>query len=298
MDRLLRAKQVLYLALFSVFANLSSAATSEPDPLQIALLRVQAVALEHGEGVERNPGRAMELYCEAARLGDADAAYSLGWMFANGRGMPRDDAQAVFLFRTAASQGHEYAEKMMARMVSVFPVEPECFRAVASVELSEHDLQPAATVDLAATGAPQKIVDLVVKLAPEYGIQPLFVLAVMKAESNFDLRAVSPRNAQGLMQLIPETAKRFNVKDAFDPEQNVRGGLSYLRWLLAYFRGRVPLVLAGYNAGEKAVVRYRGIPPYPETRDYVRRVMRLFRSETHSYPDGVAGLSDNVLNTF
>ena len=107
-------------------------------------------------------------------------------------------------------------------------------------------------------------------------MSPLLALAVIRAESNFDPRAVSPRNAQGLMQLIPETSQRFKVKKPFDIVQNLRGGLAYLRWLLAYFEGNVPLVAAAYNAGEKTVDRYRGVPPYAETRDYVKRVMKVF----------------------
>jgi len=99
------------------------------------------------------------------------------------------------------------------------------------------------------------------------------VIAIIEAESNYDTRAVSPRNAQGLMQLIPETARRFRVKNAFDPVQNVRGGIAYLRWLLAYFEGEVALVAAAYNAGEKSVERYGGVPPFAETQAYVRRIV-------------------------
>ena len=93
------------------------------------------------------------------------------------------------------------------------------------------------------------------------------------------------------MQLVPETATRFKVVNPFDARDNVRGGLAYLRWLLAYYQGRVPLVAAAYNAGEAAVDRYRGIPPYAETRDYVRRVLRLYRSERHAYDPRVVAPS-------
>ena len=96
---------------------------------------------------------------------------------------------------------------------------------------------------------------IVQRLAPQYGVHPGLAYAVIRAESNFNPQAVSVKNAQGLMQLIPETAARFNVTQPLDPEQNIRGGLSYLRWLLAYFKGNVPLVLAAYNAGEGAVQR-------------------------------------------
>ena len=85
------------------------------------------------------------------------------------------------------------------------------------------------------------------------------------------------------MQLVPETASRFNVGNPYDVKDNLRGGLAYLRWLLAYYRGQVALAAAAYNAGEAAVDRYRGIPPFPETRDYVRRVLRLFRNEWHAF---------------
>jgi len=85
------------------------------------------------------------------------------------------------------------------------------------------------------------------------------------------------------MQLIPETAARFNVKKPFDPTESLRGGLQYLRWLLAYYEGRVPLAIAAYNAGEGTVDRYRGVPPFPETRDYVKRVMSVFRRLQHPY---------------
>ena len=110
-------------------------------------------------------------------------------------------------------------------------------------------------------------------VAPEYQLAPHLVLAVMATESNFDPLAVSPKNAQGLMQLIPDTAARFKVRRITDPVQNIRGGMAYLRWLLAYFEGDLSLVLAAYNAGERAVERYRGVPPYAETRLYVRRIL-------------------------
>jgi len=94
-----------------------------------------------------------------------------------------------------------------------------------------------------------------------------------------------------VMQLIAATATRFNVRNRFNVEDNVQGGLSYLRWLLAYYQGRVSLAVAAYNAGEAAVDRYRGIPPYAETRAYVQRVQRLFGDEWHPYDPSVADSS-------
>ena len=116
-----------------------------------------------------------------------------------------------------------------------------------------------------------------------HGVDEALVRAVIHAESAFNPNAISRAGAQGLMQLIPETSLRFNVRKPFDPEQNIRGGMSYLRWLLAYFEGDVALVAAAYNAGEGAVNRYRGVPPYAETRGYVRRILSIFKKEVHPF---------------
>ena len=117
-------------------------------------------------------------------------------------------------------------------------------------------------------------------VAPEYKLEPHLVLAIMATESNFDANAVSPKNAQGLMQLIPDTASRFGVRNIRDPVQNIRGGMAYLRWLMAYFEGDVSLVAAAYNAGERAVERYLGVPPYAETRRYVVKIRLAINAET------------------
>lgn len=116
------------------------------------------------------------------------------------------------------------------------------------------------------------VTELVYKLAPQYQLSPDLVLAVIEVESNFNPDALSPKDAQGLMQLIPQTAIRFGVADVWDPEQNLRGGMAYLRWLLDHFDGDMRLALAGYNAGEGAVAQHGGIPPYRETQAYVSRI--------------------------
>jgi soluble lytic murein transglycosylase-like protein len=109
-----------------------------------------------------------------------------------------------------------------------------------------------------------------------YQIPEALVRAVIRVESNFDPRAVSRANAQGLMQLIPATAERMLVSDPFDARQNVLGGTRYLRVLANMFNGNLQLTLAAYNAGEGAVMRYRGIPPYEETQLYVTKVMQYY----------------------
>ncbi|MEI9935685.1 MAG: lytic transglycosylase domain-containing protein [Pseudomonadota bacterium] len=110
-----------------------------------------------------------------------------------------------------------------------------------------------------------------------YQIPEELVRAVIRVESDFDPRAVSPANARGLMQLVPETAERMMVTDSFDPRQNIFGGVRYLRVLANLFNGDIQLTIAAYNAGEGAVMRYGGIPPYQETQDYVVKVLANYR---------------------
>lgn len=115
--------------------------------------------------------------------------------------------------------------------------------------------------------------DTLALAADRHGLDRALLAAVAKVESNFNPFAVSPKGACGLLQLMPATARRFGVANVFDVEQNVEGGARYLRWLLDRFEGRVDLALAGYNAGEGAVDRHRGIPPYAETQWYVLKVL-------------------------
>ncbi|HNB68936.1 transglycosylase SLT domain-containing protein [Accumulibacter sp.] len=278
-----------FAAIALVLAAMSYPARAEESErdAEAAGLVALATALEHGEGVQKDETQALALYCEAARQGDAEAQFSIGWMYANSRGIPRNDAIASYFFGLAAGQGHEHAQRIQHLFGPSASDPPDCMRpprieaqAIEDEALPQVDDMPPA---------PKYIADLVGRLAPQYNVQPRLALAVIRAESNFDPNARSVKNAQGLMQLIPETARRFNVRKPFDPEQNVRGGLAYLRWLLSYFRGQVPLVVAGYNAGEGAVDRYRGIPPFPETREYVQRIMSIYRSEMHPFERDVSG---------
>jgi soluble lytic murein transglycosylase-like protein len=149
----------------------------------------------------------------------------------------------------------------------------------------------------ALSNAKRWIVELVDTIAERHQIDPKLVLAIIAVESNFNVRAQSPKDAMGLMQLIPDTADRFNIKNAFDASQNIKGGVRYLRWLLSYYQGDIRLVAAAYNAGERAVDRYKGIPPYPETRNYVKRVLELYQHQSHPYDEGLTKPSPIIIRS-
>jgi len=269
-------------------------AAIEADNVEAAkreLLRSQALALENGEGIERNPTAAAKLYCEAARLGDAASQFNLAWMYSNGRGVERSDQWAAFFFHAAAEQGYEQAQRMLDKVGGPPTYVPDCMRESEPPKLAA--AQPARraptallrmpTVLPVRASWPLPVVNLVKQVAPEFKVHPQLVLSVIEVESRFDTVALSPKNAKGLMQLIPETAARFGVRNAYDAAQNVRGGTAYLQWLLAYYQGDVTLAAAAYNAGEGAVNRYRGVPPYAETRAYVRKVIDLFGAYFHPF---------------
>ena len=131
--------------------------------------------------------------------------------------------------------------------------------------------------------------------AQQHGVSEGLIKAVMHTESGFNINARSPVGAQGLMQLMPATARRFNVSNAYDPQQNIFGGARYLSWLLKRFNGNTQLAIAAYNAGEGNIDKYGGIPPFRETQDYVRRVTSRFQN---LYSSGLSSTSNsNNANT-
>jgi soluble lytic murein transglycosylase-like protein len=134
------------------------------------------------------------------------------------------------------------------------------------------------------------------------GVDPRFIHAVIKQESRYNPKAVSHVGAQGLMQMMPATAKRFGLKDPFDPAANVEAGTKYLKFLLKRFNGDVSLALAGYNAGEGSVDKYKGVPPYGETQNYVKKISATYGKTYHPVltPDDARlafGLSENGYNS-
>lgn len=145
-------------------------------------------------------------------------------------------------------------------LVSVVRADPQTGKLVRSVVV-RNPAGLAAAVD---------------RIAAEQSLPPQLVHSVIRAESNYNPDAVSPKGAQGLMQLEPATARRFGVLDSFNPVQNLRGGTKYLKYLLGLYHGDYTLALAAYNAGEQSVARYGGVPPFPETQKYVLKVRKHF----------------------
>ena len=250
--------------------------------------------LEEGYDAQkrRNPVLAAERFCAAARFGSVEAQYRLGKLFLERADEP-GRLEGLSLLGMAAQRGHE---KAVALLEGQRPgdVWPEClltgrlvaFELIRSEPAAE-PVVPQEVVERYMLTLPrdkQRHAQLIRRLAPRFDVDYRLALAIARAESNLDPSAVSPKNAQGLMQLIPDTAARFGVRNAFDPEQNVRGGLAYLRWLLERFNGSVALASAAYNAGEGAVEKHGGVPPYAETQNYVQRILHFYRSPVHARP--------------
>ena len=233
--------------------------------LSADIFRDAALRYELGQGVEQDQQRAFRLYCIAALRGSAQAAYQLGLMYTHGQsGVNTDRSVATGWFRYAKANGDTRSGRQLEQLAGETPGhDPAC-----PVSRDDPDRETINT--------------WVKLLAPEYGIDPRLVLALIGVESNFNPRALSPSNAHGLMQLIPATARRFGVTDIWDPVQNISGGLSYLRWLMEYYAGKLRLVLSAYNAGEQAVDRNNNkVPPYDETKRYVLRILVKYRKFIH-----------------
>lgn len=262
----------LLLGATPVFASSPLSAPTIPDDIlgQSKADRLEwAYRYQHGEGVEPDQAFALELLCGLAWGGNAEAAYEVGWIYLHGRGVPANEGLATTWIQLAAKANDPLARRLLRRLDSAKSApEPSCAipEGNGGVRLVAPQITPRDRVRY-----------LVDNLAPRFELEPELVLAVIETESGFNPKAVSHAGAQGLMQLIPATAKRFDVEDPFDPAQNLRGGMTYLRWLLDHFDGDLKKALAGYNAGEGAVRRYQGIPPYRETQDYVVKVLRRFQ---------------------
>lgn len=258
-----------------LLALVSSATVNPPiimadEAPRVRALLEQAWAIENGQAGIRHPPLLITLYCMAGRLGSAEAYYRAAQVVQRSARDAATRAQAAACFADAARLGHAAAfnalEKHPADPAIGSPCDaPATLQHFSAFNLDRHiELLPVVRKGYA---------QLLRKLARQYGIPVRLALAIALVESNFHAQALSPKEAMGIMQLIPETAARFAVLDPYDPEQNMRGGLAYLRWLKRRFDGDLVMIVAAYNAGEGAVIRYGGIPPYAETRDYVSRVL-------------------------
>jgi Transglycosylase SLT domain len=233
-------------------------------------------------------------------------------MYANGRGVTRSDSIASTLFSRAAALGDEMGTRL-AEMIRTDREElPNCL-------VSTTKLNPGVPAEIRSTPTTNlpslpklpkplafselsalekgKFTAQVSQMAKEFRLDPRLVLSIMRAESNYDPLARSPKGAQGLMQLIPETAERFGVTDLNEPSQNIRGGMAYIKWLLSLFKGNVTLSLAAYNAGEGAIERFGGVPPYPETMAYVQRIRGSYPIDFHAFDERAASFRNGKRRT-
>lgn len=278
--------------------------TFDNEPPMVRDLLERASLLLDADDKEDAAWQAADLYCQASRYGSAEGAYRLGMLYAVGQGVPANRDYAANLFGIASAHGHMEAQKMLETVALTTQQTPACVLSDVPPEkaLVLSSLQQSPAIDAYIASLPKQkrwVVALADKIASWHHIDSKLVLSIITAESNFRIAAQSNKEAQGLMQLIPATAERFNVKNAYDASQNIKGGVKYLRWLLSYFRGDVALAVAAYNAGERSVDRYRGIPPYKETKAYVKKVMGLYQSPYHVFDASITAPSPviSTINT-
>lgn len=230
----------------------------------------QGRAAEEGKGFRKNLAQAIALYCDAATMGSPEGFFRVGRLLATAPAGQRNQRLANAYLALAASLGSQDALKYHDPAEGNAELGSECAPPADAAETQAFNVDAYLSRQ---SPTKQEIARLIRRVAPRYDVDPRLALAIAMTESNLNANAVSPKNAQGVMQLIPATQERFGVTRPFDAEQNIKGAMAYLRWLDKRFAGNWELVAAAYNAGEGSVDRYRGIPPYAETQQYVRRVM-------------------------
>ncbi len=295
---------IFTLFCFAIFSTPTLAFTSseietfDNEPPIVKDLLERASLLVGNENDSQGAWQAANLYCEAARYGSAEGIYRLGMLYAFGRGVPANKDYAANLFGIAATHGHFEAQKMLETIEIHTQDTPQCVLEPVAPEHAPAQQYTASqgspAIDKYIASLPKSkrwVVDLVDTIADWYKVDSRLVLSIITAESNFKVSAKSNAYAHGLMQLIPATSERFNVKNAYNASQNIKGGVKYLRWLLSYFRGDVTLVVAAYNAGEGAVDKYKGVPPYKETRAYVKKVLGLYQLKRHDFDASITSAS-------
>lgn len=293
-------------ALFALLVMATGGVRAEPahheqetfnnEPPVIRDLLERAALAERDTQNPEGDWQAAKLYCAASRYGSAEGQYRLGMLYAVGNGVPINRDLAAAMFATASMQGHHESQKMLETVELGVLDLPPCVVAEVDPEKGtpEAMVANAAEIDRYIADLPNNkrwVLRLVDTIATWYKVDPKLVLSIISVESDFATVAQSNKQAQGLMQLIPATAERFNVKNAFDASQNIKGGVAYLRWLLAYFEGDVALAVAAYNAGEGAVNKYKGVPPFAETRQYVKKVQARYPIKSHPFDVRITGPS-------
>ena len=241
-------------------------------PKALTAIKQGQVAQQHG-----NLQKAIALYCVAASTGNPEGYFRIGRLLATGPASVRSAKMANSYLAMAMRLGNQQASRYYNPRVGNAPMGDQCGVGMRGGQGSYFAL-PSTPFNVEAylarqSPGKQKLATMLRHAAKRHQVDVRLVLAIAIAESNLESRAVSAKNAQGVMQLIPETQQRFGVTQPFDPAQNIKGGVSYLKWLDRRFDGDWVLISAAYNAGEKAVERYGGIPPYDETREYVKRVL-------------------------
>lgn len=259
----------MLLPLLLISTGIAEAATKEPfrqAPRAINALQQGQAAQSRG-----NISQAIRLYCVAASTGNPEGYYRIGRLLA-----PRNPKLANGYLSMAMRLGNQQAARYYNSRVGNVPMGDNCGAGVSGG--GGYFAVPTTPFNLDAylarqSPAKRKLANQLRQAANRHDIDPRLVLAIAIAESNLEAGAISPKNAQGVMQLIPATQVRFGVTRPFDPEQNIRGAMAYLKWLHRRFDGDWVLMSAAYNAGEKSVDQYGGIPPYAETQQYVRKVL-------------------------
>ena len=232
-------------------------------------------ALRQGATLERsNPRQAIAHYCSAARLGNPEAYFRIGRLLARGPQGIRNARSANAYLAMAMRLGNQQAARYYNARVGNAPL-GNCGVGGGG---GAPWVQPGTPFDLEhyiarQPVAKQQLASQIRKAALRHKVDPRLALAIAIAESNLNSQAVSPKQAQGVMQLIPETQARFGVTRPFDAQQNIRGAMIYLKWLEKQFGPDWVRISAAYNAGEQAVMRHGGVPPYQETQEYVQRVL-------------------------
>lgn len=216
---------------------------------------------DFGIDVPVDKEKTAQFYCQAALAGRMEAARRLALMFMEGEGVERD---------------HRLADQWL-NISNTGPLNRQRLDIRCSRGPAKAFENPAPSTQRALRTS-YELMDLVRRTARQLGIDPALAIAVVASESGFRVHAVSPRGAEGLMQLMPATARELGVHDSFDPEANILGGLRYLKQLLTRYQGNESLALAAYNAGMRHVDRTRDVPEIEETQLYVQRVL-VMRSQ-------------------